>query len=45
MDFAEHIRKSSVSENRKVYILLDFYEMDFMKSIVILVKVDEMYNI
>ena len=45
MDFAEHIRKSGVSENRKVYILLDFYEMDFMKSIVILVKVDEMYNI
>ena len=45
MDFAEHIRKSGVSENRKVYILLDFYEMDFMKSIVILVKVEEMYNI
>ena len=45
LDFAEHIRKSGVSENRKVYILLDFYEMDFMKSIVILVKVDEMYNI
>ena len=25
--------------------MADFYEMDFMKGIVILVKVDEMYNI
>ena len=25
--------------------MADSYEMDFMKSIVILVKVDEMYNI
>ena len=33
MDFAECLRKS---ENRK---------MDFMKGIVILVKIDEMYNI
>ena len=27
------------------FILVHFYEMDFMKDIVILVKVDEMYNI
>ena len=25
--------------------MADFYEMDFMKGILILVKVDEMYNI
>ena len=44
MDFAEHLRKSDVSENSKVY-MVDVYKMDFMKGIVILVKVDEMYNI
>ena len=27
------------------FIMVDFYEMDFMKGIVILVTVDEMYNI
>ena len=27
------------------FIMADFYEMDFMKGIVILVKVDEMYDI
>ena len=27
------------------FIMVDSYEMDFMKSIVILVKEDEMYNI
>ena len=26
-------------------IMVDFYQMDFMKGIVILVKVDDMYNI
>ena len=44
MNFGEYLRKSDVSENRK-FILAYFYEMDFMKGIVILVKVDEMYNI
>ena len=44
MDFAEHLRKTDVSENSKVY-MVDFYEMDFIKSTNILVKVDEMYNI
>ena len=27
------------------FIMVDFFEMDFMKDIVILVKVNEMYNI
>ena len=44
MDFANYLRKSDVSQNRKVYYC-HFYEMDFMKGIVILVKVDEMYKI
>ena len=39
MDFAEYSRKSEVSENSKVYYGL------FLKGIVILVNVDEMYNI
>ena len=28
-----------------MFIMADFYEMDFMKGIVILVNVDEMYKI
>ena len=44
MDFTEYLRKSDVSENNKVY-MVDFYKMDFMKGIVILVKVDKMYHI
>ena len=44
MDFAKYLRKSDVSENSK-FIMTDFYEMDFMKRIVILVKVDEMCKI
>ena len=45
MDFAEHLRKKSdVSENSKVY-MVHFYEIEFMKYIVILVKPDEMYSI
>ena len=44
MDFAEHLRKSDVSENSKVY-MVHFYEIEFMKYIVILVKPDEMYSI
>ena len=32
-------------ETKTKFILADFYLMDFMKSIVILVKVDEVYNI
>ena len=33
MDFAEHLRKSDVSENSKIYYMIDFYKMDFMKGI------------
>ena len=36
MDFAEHLRK---------FIMVDSYKIDLMKGNVILVKVDEMYNI
>ena len=43
MDFAEHLRKSNDSENSKV--MVDPYDMEFMKGTVILVKVDEMCNI
>ena len=43
MNFPEHLRKWNVSENTKVY-MVDFKKMDFMKGIVLLVKVDEMYN-
>ena len=41
MDFAEHLRKSDVTENSKVYYGR-FLRNVFMKGIVILVKVDEM---
>ena len=44
MNFAEYLRKSDVSENSKVYFGR-FYEMDFMKDVVIIANVDEMYNI
>ena len=45
MDFSESLRKS-VSQNSNVkFIMGDFYKMNFMNGIVILVKVDEMYNI
>ena len=36
MDFSEHLRK---------FIMVDSYKIDLMKGNVILVKVDEMYNI
>ena len=44
MDFAEQLRKSGVSEILK-FIMINSYKMDFMKGNVILVKVDELYNI
>ena len=34
MDFAEHLRKSDVSENSKVF-MVDIYEMDFMKGVLL----------
>ena len=33
MDFAEHLRKSDVSENSKVYYMVDFCKMEFMKGV------------
>ena len=47
MNFAEHLRKSDVSENRKVYYGR-FLRNGLYEGITILVyllKVDEMYNI
>ena len=44
MDFAEHLRKSDVSENTKVYYGR-FLQTGLHGRYVILVKVDEMYNI
>ena len=44
MDFAEHLRKSELSENNKVYNG-KFLRYGLMKGIIILVKVDEMSNI
>ena len=40
MGFAEQ----NILENKK-FIMIDSYEMDVMNGLVILVKVDEMYNI
>ena len=36
----------NILENQRIakFIMADFYEIDFMKGIVILVKADEMYN-
>ena len=45
MNFAEHLRKFQMFQRKAKLIMADFYEMNFMKDIVILVKVDEMYNI
>ena len=44
MDFAEHLRKSDVSESNKVYYG-KFLRYGLMKGIIILVKVDEMNNV
>ena len=46
MDFAEQkILKNQTFQRIEKFIMVDTYEMDFMNGIVILVKVDEMYNI
>ena len=42
--FLRNVRKANVLENSKIYYA-NFYEMDFMKSIVLLEKVDELFNI
>ena len=43
-DFAGYLRKSDVSEN-SIFLTVGFYEMDFMKGIVILINVDEICKI
>ena len=42
--FQEHLKKTDVSEIAK-FIIVNFYEKDFMKCIFILVKGHEMCNI
>ena len=45
MDSSESLRKSVSQISNVKFIMGDFYKMDFMNGIVILVKEDEMYNI
>ena len=46
MDFAEHkFFENQTFQKIAIFIMVDSYEMDFMNSIVILVKINEMYNI
>ena len=45
MDSSESLRKSVSQISNVKFIMGDFYKMDFMNGIVILVKVDEMYDI
>ena len=41
----ENVLENQTFQRIAKFIMADFYEMDFTKGIVILVKVDEMYNI
>ena len=41
----QNILENQAFQRIAKFIMVDFYEMDFMIGIVILVKVDEMYNI
>ena len=41
----QNILQNQMLQRPTNFIMADFYEMDFIKYIVILVKVDEMYNI
>ena len=43
MDFAEILENQTFQKIAK-FIMADFYKMNFMKGIVILVKVDEIHN-
>ena len=45
MDFAEDLIEYKMFQRIAKFIMVDSYEMDFMKGIVILVKVDETHNI
>ena len=41
----QYISENQTFQRTAKFIMADFYENDFMKDIVILVKVDEMYKI
>ena len=43
--FSKNILESQTFQRIAKFSMVDSYEMDFMKNIVILVKTDEMYNI
>ena len=40
----ENVLENQTFQRIAKFIMADFYEMDFMKGIVLLVKADEMYN-
>ena len=44
MDFAEYLRNQKLKRTAK-FIIAGFYELDFMKSIVRLVKVNDMCKV
>ena len=41
----QNISENQTFQRTQKFIMTDFYEMDFMKGIIILIKVDEMYKI
>ena len=41
----QNILENQTFQRTEKFIMTDFYEMNFMKGIAILVKVDDMYNI
>ena len=41
----QYILENQTFQRISKFIMADFYVMDFVKDIVILVKIDEMYNI
>ena len=41
----QNILENQTFQRIEKFIMTDFYEMDIMKGIAILVKVDDMYNI
>ena len=41
----QNISENQTFQRTSMFIMADFYEMDFMKGIVILVNVDEMYKV
>ena len=44
MDFTEYLKNQKVQRTAK-FIMAGFYELDFIKGIVRLVKVDDMYKV